>query len=227
LNATAQRERLLIPVEGPGHAYTLGGRPLVGVTSVIHTVLRAPQLEEWFKTVGLQADAIRDEAAAFGKSIHAAMQAHLTGATLIPLDMPESWQKTIDAGIAWLDRNVEEVLAVEQPIASAKYGYAGRPDLYAVLRKARLYRTTARRVPTIIDWKTTGGVYWSHPMQLSAYRQACKETYGDPPADRLLLLFSKDEPGKVTPYPFNHHDRDFALFGYMLGAYNLMKGGIA
>lgn len=219
--------RLLVPEETPNHGYALNGRQLAGVTTVIHTVLRAPELENWFKRVGMQADAIRDEAAAFGKSIHAGLQAHLEGRTLVPLGMPEAWQKTIDAGIAWLDAHVEEVLAVEQPIASAKYGYAGKPDLYALTRKAAVQRRTGRLVPTIIDWKTTGAVYWSHPMQLAAYRQAGKETYDAPPADRLLLLFSKDEPGKVTVHKFTHHDRDFAAFGYALGLYQILKGGIA
>jgi len=212
------RERLLVPDECPGHTYAINGRPLAGVTNVIHTVLRAPQLEEWFKRVGLQADAIRDEAAAFGKSVHAGLQAHTTGNTLIPLDLPEAWEQTVDAGRQWIDANLDEIYAVEQAIASAKYGFAGKPDIYG--------RRIGHKTPVLVDYKTTKDLYWSHRFQLAAYRQAAKETYGDRPAERIVLLFSKDEPGKVTPHILTHHDADFAGWGYCLGLFNLMKTGV-
>lgn len=211
-----QDRRLIVPVETPGHSYAVDGRPLVAVTTVIHQVLRAPELEAWFKRVGMDADAIRDEAAAFGRSVHAGLAAHLSGRSLLPLDMPEEWRRIIEAGRQWLDANIEEVVAVEQPIASLRYGYAGTPDLYGV-RKGR---------PLLVDFKTTGDIYWGHRAQMGAYRKAAVETYGDKPADRILLLLSKEEPGKVTPHPLKHHDADFALFGYLLGAYNVMKQGV-
>jgi hypothetical protein len=209
--------RLIVPNETPGHAYAVNGRPLVAVTTVIHTVLRAPELENWFKRVGMQADAIRDEAAAFGKSVHAGLTAHAKGQRLI-LEMPEAWEQTVQAGRDWIDANLEEVYAVEQPIASVRYGYAGKPDIYG--------RRIGHKLPCIVDYKTTGAVYWSHPMQLAAYRKAATETYGDKPAERIVLLFSKDEPGKVTPHVFTHHGRDFAAFSYALGLFNIIKGGI-
>jgi hypothetical protein len=216
--SAAARERLLCPVMGAGHAYTLDGRPLVAVTSVIHTVLRAPQLEEWFKRTGLAADEIRDEAAAFGKSVHAALAAHARGVRLLELDLPEHWQATVEAGKHWIDENLDEVYAVEEPVASARYGYAGQPDLYG--------RRVGRKTPCVVDHKTTGDLYWSHRFQLAAYRRAASETYGDRPAERIVLRFSKDEPGKVTPHVLTHHDRDFAGFGYCLGLFNLMQGGL-
>jgi hypothetical protein len=218
LSATVNKTRLLVPVEGLGHSYTLDGRPLVGVTSVIHTVLRAPQLEEWFKRTGMAADAIRDEAAAFGKSIHAGLAAHANGTKLLPLDLPADWLLTVEAGRRWMDANLEEIYAVEQAIASARYGYAGKPDVYA--------RRIGRKLPCLVDFKTTGDIYWSHPMQLAAYRKAAVETYGDKPAERIVLRLSKDEPGRVFAHVFTHHDRDFAAFGYCLGLFNLMRGGI-
>ena len=209
---------LLRPVLGNGHAYTLDGRPLVGVTSVIHAVLRAPQLEEWFKQVGTQADAIRDEAAAFGSSIHAGLAAHLRGDNLLPLELPGSWWNTLAAGQEWLDENLAEIYAVEEPIASAKYGYAGKPDVYG--------RRHGRKTPVLIDFKTTRDLYWSHRFQLAAYRKAASETYGDRPAERIVLLFSKDEPGKVTTHILTHHDADFAGWGYCLGLYGVINTGV-
>lgn len=210
--------RQLVPVEGPGHTYSLDGRPLLGVTSVIHTVLRAPQLEEWFKRVGMEADQIRDEAAAFGTSIHAGLAAHARGDKLLPLDLPEQWWSTVEAGRTWLDENLDEIYAVEEPVASARYGYAGKPDLYG--------RRAGHKSPCIIDFKTTRSLYWSHRFQLAAYRRAAIETYGDKPAERIVLLFSKDEPGKVTTQALTHHDADFAGFGYCLGLYGVMNTGV-
>jgi hypothetical protein len=213
-----QDRRLLIPAPGPGHSYTLNGRPLVAVTTVIHTVLRAPALEEWFKRMGPQADAIRDEAAAFGKSVHAALAAYASGTRLLPLDLPEEWERTVDAGRRWIDENLDEVYAVEQAIASAKYGYGGKPDLYG--------RRTGHKTPCLVDHKTTPDLYWSHRAQLAAYRKAAVETYGDKPAERIVLLLSKDHPGTAIPHILAHHDADFALFGYLLGAYGIMKSSL-
>jgi hypothetical protein len=215
--ATA-KSRLLTPAEGPNHTYSLDGRPLVGVTSVIHAVLRAPQLEEWMKRMGAQADVIRDEAAAFGSSIHAGLAAHARGDKLLPLDLPENWWQTVEAGRNWIDDNLDEIYAVEEPIASARYGYAGKPDIYG--------RRSGRKTPVLIDFKTTRDLYWSHRFQLAAYRKAASETYGDRPAERIVLLFSKDEPGKVTPHILTHHDADFAGWGYCLGLYGVMNTGV-
>lgn len=211
--------RLIVPTLGPGHCYVADGRQLVGVTTVIGTVLRAPQLEEWMKRVGPQADVIRDEAAAFGKSVDAALTAAMAGARVIPLEMPANWAVTVQAALRWLEANVEEIYAVQQPIASLKYGFAGTPDLYC--------RRRGHRLPCIIDYKATGGVYWSHLFQTAAYRKAAAETYGDRPAERIILHLEKDTPGKVTPHVLKHHDRDFAGFGYCLGLYQTMKGGMA
>ena len=210
--------RQIVPIAGTGHSYSLNGRPLVAVTTVIHTVLRAPQLEQWFKTMGGQSDAIRDEAAAFGRSIHAGLTAHASGRKLLPLDMPVNWQVTVDVGKRWIDENLEEIYAVEEPIASLKYGYAGQPDLYG--------RRIGHKTPCLIDWKTTRDLYWSHRFQLAAYRKAAVETYGDKPAERIVLLFSKDEPGQVTSYVLTHHDADFAGWGYCLGLYGVMRAGL-
>jgi hypothetical protein len=132
--------------------------------------------------------------------------------------MPASWQQTVDAGKCWLDENVDEVYAVEEPIASAVYGYAGQPDVYCRLKGCKR--------ACLMDYKTTGDLYWSHRFQLAAYRQAARETYGDRPADRFILHFSKDHPGKVTPYPLRHHDLDFAGWGYCLGLYNILQTGV-
>lgn len=215
---TFAKPRLLVPVRDDNHRYTLDGRPLLGVTGVIHTVLRSPQLEEWFKRTGMQADVIRDEAAAFGSSVHSALAAHARGEKLLPLDLPPEWWKTVEAGRRWIDENLEDIYAVEETVASARYGYAGTPDLYG--------RRIGRKTPVLVDFKTTRDLYWSHRFQLAAYRKAAAETYGDRPAERIVLLFSKDEPGKVTPHILTHHDADFAGWGYCLGLYGVMNTGV-
>lgn len=187
--------RLLIPEETPNRGYALNGRPLVGVTTAIHSVLRAPELEAWFKRVGMQADTIRDEAAAFGKSIDAAMTAYVTGASLVPLDMPEAWRATVEAGKCWIDQNVGEVLAVQEPICSERYGYAGKPDLYC-RHKRRC------KAAVIVDWKATGGVYWSHLLQTAAYRQAAVDSYGDKAPERMVLHSTKTSRARCASTGF-------------------------
>ena len=108
--------------------------------------------------------------------------------------------------------------AVEEPVASARYGYAGTPDLYG--------RRKGRKTACIIDYKTTAAVYWSHRFQTAAYRKAATETYGDRPAERIVLQFSKDEPGRLTPHFLTQNDADFAGWTYCLGLYGVMSTGV-
>ena len=215
--AISPRERGLVPVMGPDHTYRLDGRPLVSVTRVIGSTLRAPDLEEWLKRTGMQADAIRDEAAAFGRSVHIALAAYARGDRLLDLDLPEQWRATVEAGRRWIDRNLDEVYAVEEPVASARYLYAGTPDLYG--------RRAGRKTPCLIDWKTTGALYPSHRAQLAAYRQAAVETYGDRPAERIVVRLSKDVPGTVFAHVLDKPETDFALFSYLLGIYRILQEG--
>jgi hypothetical protein len=204
-------------VMGPGHTYKANGRPVPGVTTMIHEVLRAPELEEWFKFMGMAANAIRDEAAAFGSSVHAALALYTTGEGCFPA-CTEAWERTVRAGRDWIDANMEDIYATEEPVASLKYGYAGTPDLYG--------RRIGKKTPVIVDYKTTRDLYWSHRFQLAAYRTAAVETYGDKPAERIVLLFDKTEPGKVKAHVLQHHDNDFAGFGYILGLYGILKTGV-
>ena len=212
------------------HTYTLGGRPLAAVTTIIHVGCPRPELEEYFaRTPAATIVRDREEAREFGISVHAALSAHLAGANLIPLPREERWHATVKAGIAWLYENVEDVLAIEEPIAEPRRGYAGKPDIYAILRGARRMRGgpyAGRLVPTIIDFKTTREVYWSHLCQLAAYREAAYETYDDPKADRLVLRFDKEEPGKIQAFPCRHHDRDFQKFEHARGNYQIQLGGM-
>lgn len=211
------RPRLLEVAGTPREGYYLAGRRLPGVTTIIGSVLRAPQLEEWMKRMGRDADAIRDEAARYGSSIHAALAAHARSDRLLPLDLPETWHLTVEAGRRWFDDHVDEVYAVEEPIASEVYGYAGTPDLYCRLR--------GHKSPALVDWKTPRNLYPSHRAQLAAYRRAARETYGDRPAERVVVLLSKDEPGTVRAHVLRDHVQDFALFGHLLAAYRILKSG--
>lgn len=202
----------------PTTGYRCSGRHLTGVTMIIGSVLRAPQLEEWFKRVGTRADAIRDEAAAYGSSIHAALAAHARGDKLMPLDLPEDWWASVLAGRKWIDDNLEEIYAVEEPVASLIYGYAGKPDLIG--------RRYGRKSPCIVDFKTSANIYTAHLAQLAGYRQAAKETYGLRAAERIIVRLSKDEPGVVRHDVLEKHTRDFALFGHILAIHNVITSGV-
>ena len=171
------------------------------------------------KRMGMQADVVRDEAAAFGKSVDAAMTAYVNGRDLVPVDMPEAWLMTVEAGKRWVDENVGEVLAAQEPIASKLYGYAGTPDLYC-RHKRRC------KAGLIVDWKATSGVYWGHLFQTAAYRQAAVESYNDKAPERMVLQFDKDRPGQVREHWFNKHARDFAGFTYCLGLHRTIQGGM-
>ena len=60
----------------------------------------------------------------------------------------------------------------------------------------------------------------------AAYRQAAVESYFDKAAERMVLRFDKEQPGRVTEHWFHKNSRDFAAFTYCLGLHRIMKEGM-
>ena len=63
----------------------------------------------------------------------------------------------------WCDVAEPEVLAIEQPAAAPKYGFAGQPDLKAIVR------VRESRAKAIVELKFTAALTAAHEVQLCAY----------------------------------------------------------
>ncbi len=119
-----------------------------------------------------------NQAGNFGNIVHNTIQAHLTS---------DNWMDPIDLETAirpneprreealtalwlwnhwWSKMRVKRLIAVERPICSERYGYAGTPDL--------VFEDDDGRV-VLCDWKTSKRIYGSYLLQAGAYAEAALE----------------------------------------------------
>jgi hypothetical protein len=200
------------------HAYTLDGASVPAVTTVTR-VLDKPGLDQWRARVGLvESERIAREAANFGTALHAAAAIWARGGRLMPLDLGDRWQPTLDLLLSWLDRNVVEVLMVEETMASPSLRVAGKTDLVC--------RLIGHKLPTIIDYKTGRGVYEGDRLQQAAYRTIVREWAGIT-CDRLIIHLPAPEYGEapqLRTIPLRAHGLDEQAFRACLALWHWHQG---
>ncbi|NUR08981.1 MAG: hypothetical protein HOQ45_18490 [Nocardioidaceae bacterium] len=171
-----------------GHYYTLDGRRVSGVTTLINAGLPKPNLLNWYaKSVAefVQANPghvdvlrqgdpaamvkeltgvptrVRDNAATRGTDVHKYAQQLVDGAAV---DMPDAIAGYVEACVAFLDRWQLAPVLTETTVASREWQYAGTFDCVGDL-------PDGRRV--IVDWKTgRSGIWGETALQLAAYANA-------------------------------------------------------
>lgn len=176
----------------PTHHYTLDGKKVPGVTTLLSGGLPKPALVNWASRsvaewVADNPDRVRqmldedgresivnalkskpwdsrDDAAARGTEIHALAERIIHGDAV---EVPEHLHGPVTGYVAWLDAWGVEPILTERACASRTWWYAGTFD--AVLRFTRGER--AGRVD-LVDWKTSRGVYGESALQLAAYQHA-------------------------------------------------------
>lgn len=169
-----------------GHRYTLDGKPVQGVTTLLGGGLPKPQLTYWaaksvaewvadhpddlerMRDMGrgplvaaLKATPweARDKAAVRGTDVHALAEKLLHGQEV---EVPEHLAGHVESYVRWLDEWQPEPILTERPVGNRKWRYAGTFD--AVLRiDGRVW---------LVDWKTSSGVYGETACQLASYRNA-------------------------------------------------------
>lgn len=219
--ATAKQpacERHQLAFDPALHSYTLDGAPVPPVTTVTR-VLDKPGLDDWRARVGFaEAERIAKQAANFGTALHAAAAIWTRGYKLMPLDLGDRWQPTLDALKAWLDRNLVEVLHVEEIMASPSMKVAGKPDLVC--------RLVGHKTPTIIDYKTGKGIYAGDRLQQAAYRAIAREWLGLT-CDRLIIHLPAPEfgdPPALKTIPLRAHSLDEQAFRACLALWHWNEG---
>lgn len=173
------------------HKYKLDGKPVQGVTTLLKEGLPKPALVYWSaKSVaeyvidnpesvqqlremgrGPAVAALkgvpwqkRDEAGIRGTDVHELAERVIHGEQV---DVPEHLVEPVEHYVRWLDAFAVEALHTELPVASRRWGYAGKFD--AIVRIGR--GDWAGRV-ALLDWKTSKGVYGETALQTAAYASA-------------------------------------------------------
>ncbi|WP_276670249.1 hypothetical protein [Schaalia cardiffensis] len=204
------------------HRYTLDGKPVPGVTSILSGGLPKPGLTWWAaKTVaetavlelsrlssdveaGRTEDAVkwlksspfkeRDRAAARGTAVHALAEQVVAG---LEVDVPVDHANLVAGYVDFLDDNDVEPLLVEAKVASRAHWYAGTADLFA----------TMGGQTWLFDLKTSRSVHGSYFLQLAAYAMADFYLDADgaeqpvPLVDRIGVIHVTEEGSRLYEGP--------------------------
>jgi hypothetical protein len=112
----------------------------------------------------------------------------------------------VDAFHAWLDAHSVRPASTETRLISRVHGYAGTCDLLACVDD----------VFTVVDFKTSRGVFIEYLLQLSAYTEAAVEMgLAVPPVQAMVVRFPKEagDTFEVTTFPWElQRERLFPLF---------------
>lgn len=89
---------------------------------------------------------------------------------------PDEWSN-LDAFLGWCNHYKPHVLVVEYTVWSEKYRFAGTIDFFGTIDvpdgdKAFAKEVWGTRIPILIDWKTTSGIWDEFELQTAAYRKA-------------------------------------------------------
>ena len=172
----------------PTQDYKLkSGQRVSGVTTIIGSNLgwNTRPLMYWAWNEGREGRDYRDTSKAAcesGTITHALIEAELKGRIYeYPKDTTkEVLQKAATAYQAWLEwRELVgfELLHSELSLVSEEYEFGGTIDIAAI-----------KKVPAIVDIKTSSGVYADHKIQIAAYGQLYNEHYPDNPIRAYYLL---------------------------------------
>ena len=204
-----------------GHRYTLDGRAVGGVTTIINDTVRRPELERFREWVGTEeADRRRDEAATHGTLLHAAAATIAADLEDIPFGMEAGFAESYRQFSEWFTTNVDDVVATEVPVYDATWWYAGTADAIVKLKGRKTY--------DLADWKTTAKVYSSVLMQTAAYRHAAQQMFDVTIGGRIVVLVPRKREGQelqpLSMHRLDHHTQDFNAFSHCLALWRWQKG---
>lgn len=205
MSAVATAAGLLFDPEA--HRYTLDGRPVPGVTSVLKLVSSVDY-------AGVDPDVLA-RAAARGTAVHRMVE--LDGQGILDEDsLDDELRPYLVQWRQFLTRSGFVPLLQEGQVASRRYGYAGTLDLFGVLN-GRF---------ALIDVKSVARVMRATGPQTAAYELALREWKpellpGDAPVDRFALQLRPGASWQLVPFPSRS---DARVFLGALTCYTFMRG---
>lgn len=174
------------------------GQVVPGVTTILNEIgWNKNALVAWARKLALQGidpNKAKDTAAEIGTVAHRLIEAHIAGATP---DLSDYSPQVIDtaetcllAYFDWESRHPMQVVATECALVSEEGQYGGTIDRVAVIDG----------VMSILDFKSSNGLYPEHKIQIAAYGHLWNEVHPDQPIHAYHLLQLGKEDGS-----FHHH----------------------
>jgi len=238
--------RLVVTPYGSGSVYSLDGKRVPGVTTVLGVLakdglkyaaanetaawalthrddIEAMGDTAWLKTASRVFQEVWNASATRGSQVHAIAERLVWGEPVPDEDpdglpWPDDVRRMGEQVARFMDTWDVDPILVERPVFHEGHGWAGRPDLVADLKD---------RARWLIDYKSGTGVYPETALQVGAYGQATHvqvpgpdgELRDDPfpKVDRYGVLHVR--PDTWTLHPLKVDRSTYATFRHLQQAY--------
>jgi len=200
--------------------YKVGGKRVPGVTTILG-VLAKPALIKWANNLGLQGiDSSKyvDALARIGTLAHYLVECEWKGeepdlSTFTPEEVDRA-ENALLKFWAWREKHEVEPILVEEPLVSETCFYGGTIDCYA--------RVDGEL--TLIDLKTSKGIFDEHVHQLAAYCQLLSENGHEVESARILRIGRDESEGfEERVFTPGSLSADWEIFNSCLAIYNARK----
>jgi len=199
--------------------YRLANGTIVPGVTTITGVLNKPALVYWANQMGLKGIDTRkyvDAAARVGTLAHEMVEYYLRGERLDLSDYTpneiEKARRAFRKFVVWAKPLDLQPILLEEPLVSESYRFGGTIDFYGI-RNA---------IPSLIDFKTSKGLYAEHLLQVAAYAMLLRDN-GHLVEQVYILRIGRDEGEGFEELRVDRlHERQ-RLFVYCLGVYRLQK----
>jgi hypothetical protein len=154
-----------------GHYYNvyLGNKKIDVVpssTTILQAYPKSEHLVKWIAENGYhESRQVRDKAGISGSKIHSGIETLLGGGDIYEDGLSLEEYYKLHTFTSWYKETLPEIIALELPVYSRKYHYAGRLD--CIIKIGEEYG--------IIDWKSSKNLQDSFALQFASYAQALEE----------------------------------------------------
>ena len=151
--------------------WTEDGQFVPSVTTILDAYPKDAGYYMWLKSVGQDADTIRDEAGRRGSTVHEMTEAYDRGAEVSlltedgHLGYKVSEWSMFERYVEFMQRFTPRIVMTEQNFVNAELGWAGTVDRVM----------TIGNVTMLVDIKTSNAIYPAYWLQLAAYRRLLEE----------------------------------------------------
>jgi hypothetical protein len=195
------------------------GKRIPGVTTVLG-VLNKPALVAWANRIGLQGYNVNqyvDIMAEIGTCAHDVVNCLLSGrepdVSRYSEDIQNEAVSAVESFFTWGSDKDITVIASEVSLVSDKYRFGGTID--AILN--------INGTETLLDFKTSSGIYDSHLIQVVAYLALAKENGYNPKKVGVLRIGRKENEGIEEVYVDSIIPKAWDLFLHCRAIYDLQK----
>jgi hypothetical protein len=185
----------------------------------------AERLQEILKTAKAAHRAAKDNAGGVGKIAHDWLEKYgnyrIAGRThqqalTIPRPLNQKSNNCIDAALSWFDEHHVVFFSAERKVYSREYNYAGTMD-WDGLVDGKL---------SIIDYKTSNGIYDDYWFQTAMYQGAREEEFPDKQYEQRVVLRLGKEDGEFEAQVREgryEYEADLSVGRAMLVAYERLE----